>query len=660
MEDSTRGGRERGQGREDMQRSEWDQSNDESSSVTKRGKQTRNVDDLLTEVVKPFGWWQFIVTMLAVWCDIPAAIFPVYGNSVPKFRCAADPSVEALLLRNSSSLNVPTYVFSPKGPATMIGNQYIHDFDTIAASIGPWPRNKNASGLDDTDEELYGCYRYKRDWGKISNVSQLIGMSSLPPTTELETCQAGYVYEVDEFQYPSGIVIEWDLVCEKEWLAPLSTSVYMLGMVPGFWIGGWCADALGRRPTALGFLIAQILSGLLCTLAPHFAVYATFRFFLGMTTVARSNVLLILPVELTLARYRFIVTSSTCIVQSFINRAMTALAAYFIPYWRWLHLATLAPLLIGLLQVCYLPESPRWLLGQEKSKEAALVLYKGYLLNRRGLKCWRKPQGRVLTLEEFEQFFEDPCHTAEKQSTDSSYDLDDSSDASQRRKSTNDFRSFFSLRTVWNGLRKPYSSMRLARISLIATFLFAAQTACLYGVLLYARIIRSYVYLVALINNLTGIPGAILSSILYARIRHRKRPLMTVYACAFLALAIGGIYAWLFPLSNDVVLTVCSNLGLILSTAITNMLLTYIPELYPSCIRSQGLGNAAGLGRIGAAFGTFINQLDIAVAHGVPLVFYAGLLLLALIALIFLPDTTGENLPDKMEPKELGDDEATD
>ncbi|VDL90231.1 unnamed protein product [Schistocephalus solidus] len=653
MEDSARGGRDRGREGNNMQKREWNRSDDGSSSVSRTVWRRKNVDELLTEVITPFGWWQFIVTMLAVWSDIPAAIFPVYGNSVPRFRCAADPSVETLLLRNSSSFNVPTHVFSPKGPATMIGNKYAYDFDTIAAAMGPWSWNRNESDLEATDEEIYGCYRYKRDWSKISNASQLIAMPSLPSATELETCQSGYVYEVDEFQYPSGIVIEWDLVCDKEWLAPLSTSVYMLGMVPGFWIGGWCADALGRRPTALGFLVAQIISGLLCTLAPHFAVYATFRFFLGLTTVARSNVLLILPVELTLARYRFIVTLSTCIVQSFLNRAMTALVAYFIPYWRWLHLATLAPLLVGILQVYYLPESPRWLLGQEKTKEAALVLFKGYLLNRRGLKCWRKPQDRPLTLEDFEKFFEDPCQKDEKQSADSVYDLSEPSIDSQNPKTTTHFRSLIRPRTIWNGLRKPYSSRRLARVSLIATFLFAGQTACLYGVLLYARIIRSYVYLVALINNLTGIPGAILSSILYARIRHRKRPLMTVYACASLSLAIGGLYAWLFPLSNDIVLTVCSNLGLVLSTAITNMLLTYIPELYPSCIRSQGLGNAAGLGRIGAAFGTFINQLDATVAHGVPLVFYAGLLLLALVALIFMPDTTGENLPDKMEAKEL-------
>ncbi|VDK89140.1 unnamed protein product [Dibothriocephalus latus] len=490
MEDSTQGGRGRRQESGDMQEPEWNQSVDDGSScVSETGRRRKNVDDLLTEVIKPFGWWQFIVTMVAVWSDIPAAIFPVYGNSVPRFRCAADPPVEALLLRNSSSFNVPIYVFAPKGPATMIGNQYAYDFDTIAASIGPWSQNITESDLEGTGEQMYGCYRYKRNWSRISNASQLIAAPALPPTTELETCKAGYVYEVDEFQYPSGIVIEWDLVCEKEWLAPLSTSLYMLGMVPGFWIGGWCADAI----------------------------------------------------------------------------------------------------------VYYLPESPRWLLGQERTKEAALVLYKGYLQNRRGLKCWRKPQDKTLTLEEFEHFLQEPCQKAEEQSVDSS------------------------------------------------------QTACLFGILLYARIIRSYVYLVAFINNLTGIPGAILSSILYARIRHRRRPLMTVYACACLSLAIGGIHAWVFPVSNDIVLTVCSNLGLVLSTAITNMLLTYIPELYPSCIRSQGLGNAAGLGRIGAAFGTFINQLDISVAHGAPLVFYAGLLLLALVALIFLPDTTGENLPDKMD-----------
>ncbi|VDD76019.1 unnamed protein product [Mesocestoides corti] len=585
----------------------------------------RTVDGLLEDVVKPFGCWQFVVLMLGICTDIPAAIFPIYANSVPsKFRCQVEPHIQQLLLANQTDfVNLNSGVLDPKGPPELVGNQYAFPFDDIAAATGPWGNQTKAPG----------CFRYKRDYDRVKRLEEFF---SVPKSVSVEACPHGYVYEADKFQYPSGIVIEWDLVCDREWLAPLSTSLYMLGMVPGFWIGGILADSIGRRPTALAFWTLQVVVGVLCSFAPNFTSYAVFRFLLGLTSVARANVLLILPGELTVAKYRFIVSSSMCIVQSFINRALVTLVAYFLPYWRWVHLAITSPLAIGILQIWLLPESPRWLLAKGRHEEAMDTLYKGYLINRRGWFCWKQPKPRNLTLTEFRNHFFLDSEGVDKD------------DKEKRRNPCVRF---------LDGLRRPYQTAYLTRVSLIATFLFTAQAACLFGVLLYARIIRSYVYLVAFINNLTGIPGAFLSAILYAKIRHRKLPLMIVYLCASFCLAAGGIYALLTPHSNDIGLTISSNLGLILCTAITNMILTYIPELYPSCIRSQGLGNAAGLGRFGATLGTFINELDVQLSHGTPLIIYAGLLLLALVALIFLPDTTGENLVDRFEERKAPEDD---
>ncbi|EUB64421.1 Solute carrier family 22 member [Echinococcus granulosus] len=562
-----------------------------TSRISSSNKDPHTVDGILKDVVKPFGIWQFIVLMLSVWSYVPAAIFPIFGNSVPsKFHCQMEPNIHKMLLFDQTNATLTGLsLHRPKGPLEISDNKYGVPFDTVAAAIGPWG-NQTATP---------GCHRYKRNYTRIGRLQELFWVTE---STSVEACPQGYVYEMDKYQYPSSIVIEWDLVCDKEWLAPLSTSMYMLGMVPGFWIGGITADSIGRRATTFAFWVLQW---------------------------PRANALLVLSVELTIVKYRFVVSSSMCIVQSSISRALATLAAYFIPYWRWLHLAIISPLALGIPQFWILPESPRWLLSKKRWNEAADVLYKGYLINTGGRYFCQGKKNRETTLEDFRKYLS--LIIAEEEEN----------EVSKETPQTYFYRFF-------DQLRQPYRTFHLAKVSLIATFLFGTQAACLFGMLLYARIVRGYVYLVALANNFTGIPGAVLSAVLYAKIRRRKLPLMMTYICAAFCLALGGICAAVKVPTDDIVLAVYSNLGLMLCTAISNMVFTYIPELFPSCIRSQGLGNAAGLGRFGAALGAFINSLDTSVAHGIPLLVYAGLLLLACLALVFLPDTTGENLEDRI------------
>ncbi|CDS42233.1 solute carrier family 22 [Echinococcus multilocularis] len=460
-----------------------------TSRISSSNKDPHTVDGILKDVVKPFGIWQFIVLMLSVWSDVPAAIFPIFGNSVPsKFHCQMEPNIQKELLFDQTNVTLTGLsLHRIKGPLEISDNKYGVPFGTVAAAIGPWG-NQTATP---------GCHRYKRNYTRIGRLQELFLVTE---STSVKACPQGYVCEMDKYQYPLSIVIEWDLVCDKEWLAPLSTSMYMLGMVPGFWIVGITADSIGRKATTFAFWALQVVFGISCSFAPNFITYAVLRFVLGLASVARANALLVLSVELTIAKYGFVVPSSMCIVQSPIKTTLEDFCKH--------------------LSLIIAEEEEN-----EVSKEAPQTYYY--------------------------RFFDQ--------------------------------------------LRQPYCTLHLAKVSLIATFSFNAQAACLFGMLLYARTVRVYVYLVALANNFTGIPGAGLSAVLYAKIRRCKLPLMMTYICSAFCLALGGI-------CDDIVRALYSNLGLILCTAISNMVFTCTPEIFPSCIRSQGLGNAAGLGRFGAAW----------------------------------------------------------
>lgn len=54
------------------------------------------------------------------------------------------------------------------------------------------------------------------------------------------TCADGFVYDQSEVE--QSIVTDWDLVCEREWLAKLTQPTFMLGVLIGALVFGDIAD----------------------------------------------------------------------------------------------------------------------------------------------------------------------------------------------------------------------------------------------------------------------------------------------------------------------------------------------------------------------------------------------------------------------------------
>uniref|UniRef100_A0A0R3TZL0 MFS domain-containing protein n=1 Tax=Rodentolepis nana TaxID=102285 RepID=A0A0R3TZL0_RODNA len=202
------------------------------------------------------------------------------------------------------------------------------------------------------------------------------------------------------------------------------------------------------------------------------------------------------------------------------------------------------------------------------------------------------------------------------------------------------------LRGLGKGLAAPYQNTDIAKRSVISTLLFTGQMCAFFGMLFYTQVIRGSVYYVAILNALTSIPGTLISTLLYWRIKSRRKPLLVLYGMSVAILLIGGLYTVVGKPESEIPLIVCCNITLVLLGASLNMLFIYTPELFPSSIRSQGFGSATGLGRVGSMLCSFINQLDLQLGHGVPVIIYGGVLILQFVLTCCLPDTDGENLAD--------------
>ncbi|KAM7538205.1 hypothetical protein Aperf_G00000068907 [Anoplocephala perfoliata] len=558
-----------------------------------------NVDEIIDEVVGPRGPWQIVILLMVCISSPVPAMFPIYANAIPRYRCALDEVGE-------------TYLANKLVNTGKFGNETRHlTFDEAARIVGPWSSDNN--GGKNAEQNQFGCLRFK---GGFS----LNGSTPIDTTTE--PCLDGYVYSPLDTQYPSTIVAEWDLVCKDSWKSPFSTSVYMFGMMVGFTVGGFLGGYLGRKKTIYLAGLLESVFGLAVTFAPTYETFVAIRFLLSASSTIKFISVSVLLVEITNAPNRALFSAVTSLFLKCISRCIQAILAMHIQQWRFLHLVFMVPAFVGLLSLLWIPESPRFLVSQNRNREALKILYKAYKANSTCKSGVKLTEQEFLEKAGYSCFPEVPL------------------------KSESKFSCGSCLKGFGRAFVTPYRNTDIAKRSVVITMLFIGQVFSYFGLLFYTQFVRGSVYYVTMVNSVTSIPGTFLSTFLYWKIKSRKKPLLLVYAISALILLIGGTYTVFGEPGSEIPLIVSCCTALLLLCASLNMMYIYVPELFPSSIRTQGLGTAAGIGRVGSMLCTFLNELDTQIGHAVPVIIYGTVLILEVLLTCLLPDTHGENLAD--------------
>ncbi|KAA0198082.1 Organic cation transporter protein [Fasciolopsis buskii] len=563
------------------------------------------MDRTLENVVGSHGTWQFFVLIIGV-IGLPTyEMFSVFGLSEQAYRCRMPEPVEAIL--HNLSVNEALTVL----------------WGLNATDRAQFPTNYPDQCYHRQSNLIQLAHSNKTDWTNWS-ADKLIELASGQPAR----CESGYVYEMLPNQYPTSAMVTFDLTCDRSWLGPLHPTMFMIGMLFGYYVGGWSGDRFGRRPTVLIWFVIFVVTGLLASFSPNVTCLCLAHLILGAADSARMTVLFVQMFEMTTARWRSLMCSSWTVLQSFGTRAFTALLAFLIPDWRWLMFAMTAVGTIGILYVCFGPESPRWLVAKGRTDEAMEVLERGYRYNHC---CRRAPPGS------FTELTMDPTAEIHEMFSVEGGQRDELPSTCQTK-----FCSALVSSTFFEMLRSKEHLKRLV----LASVVLMCHVYSYYGLMLYGKKVRGLVYVVVVINASTALPGTMLSCILYRIFRWRKRPLLAVFAFAFLSTLLGAVCTLLQSKGTDLFLMIAEFCALALLEAAANMVYIYIPELFPTVFRSKSLGFCAGCARLGAAVCSFTNELDGILGHGSPMAFYAASIFVATLAMLMLPDTRGENLDE--------------
>ena len=204
-------------------------------------------------------------------------------------------------------------------------------------------------------------------------------------SSNLVPCQHGYVFDLNK--YGHTLSTELSLVCDRFHLRALTQNAFTAGTA-GSLFTGLLSDRWGRRKT-IYFLVILLIFALhtmqlfLYSTAHKLLIFTLCRFVQGFS-ITFYSVALVLLSELTGPTRRVLAANTLAYFYALgqIVLAITArhLKDYKLTYWA-LNIYLLPFVFVYVL----IPESPRWLVQQNRVREARKVLDRMFQINRRSV-----------------------------------------------------------------------------------------------------------------------------------------------------------------------------------------------------------------------------------------------------------------------------------
>ncbi|XAR74063.1 hypothetical protein NMG60_11008230 [Bertholletia excelsa] len=453
----------------------------------------------------------------------------------------------------------------------------------------------------------------------------------------------GWVSEAMEMMLLSflgpAVQSAWGLSSHQE---SLITSVVFAGMLVGAYSWGIVSDNYGRRR---GFLVTAMVTagaGFLSSFAPNFISLIILRCLVGLGLgggpVLSSWFLEFIPAP---NRGTWMVVFSAFWTLGTIFEAL--LAWFVMPTlgWRWLLALSALPSLVLLLFYAITPESPRFLCMKDRMNDALSILETAARMNRTKLPPGILVSDHQIELQERYAVSEDTRLLSPGKKEDAS--------SIPKNHNKKDVSSLFLL-----------FSPKLVRSTMLLWVVFFGNAFSYYGLVLLTTELKSghskctptelqtkgspvVIYRDVFITSFAEFPGLILSAAIVDKLgRKLSMSLMFFLCCVFL-----------LPLVFHQAPSLTTGLlfgARICITATFTIVYIYAPEIYPTSVRTTGVGVASSVGRVG---GMVCPLVAVGLIHGchqtAALILFEIVICLAGVCVLFFPfETNGCELSDSL------------
>ncbi|XP_039982005.1 solute carrier family 22 member 16 [Xiphias gladius] len=429
----------------------------------------------------------------------------------------------------------------------------------------------------------------------------------------VKACDANFVYDHSEVH--QSIVTDWDLVCEREWLAKLCQPTFMLGVLIGALVFGDIADRVGRVKILMFTSLCQFVLGVAVAFSQNYYFFVVLRFFLAMVSSGYLVVVFVYVTEFTGIKVR--TWTSMHVHAAFaVGIMVVALTGYLVRVW-WIYQIILSMCTSPFLLFCWkFPETPFYLMAKGRYKDTQTLLDAIARFN--GLECRLKAE-ELLEPEQRES-----CRALLEQ------------EAEQRPSQNEKKLSILDLFGSWRMAGRTCTVWAIWFIGSLGYYVFSLGSVNLGG----------NQYLNLFLAGAVEVPSYLVGCFAMDRIGRKKTCapalLLAGVACMLIILVPADIEALAIALSMTGKFAIAIAFGLIY---------LYTCELYPTIIRSLAVGSGSMMCRVGSVVAPFCVYLADVWIYLPQLT--VGILAFIIGVLTFLlPETLGKPLTTTLEEAE--------
>ncbi|CAG5027954.1 unnamed protein product [Parnassius apollo] len=415
-----------------------------------------------------------------------------------------------------------------------------------------------------------------------------------------EECRS-WVY--DTKYYSSSRGIEWDLVCSRRWMGAAAQTAYMFGVVVGSVVLGRLCDKLGRKTIFVWSGVLQLAFGIAVAFTTEYYTFVAVRFLYGIFGSGSYIAGFVLTMELV-GPSRRTVCGVTFQIMFAIGIMLLAAWGYLLDNRFYLQILYALHAAILLPHWLIMDESPRWLWAQGRARESVAIIEKALKIN--------KSNETVDTASLVSQ-----CKVASAKYSD------------EHSAGT------FDLFKTPNMLKK----------TLIICGCWFANSVVYYGLSLNTGKLNGNPYFIMFLMGVVELPSYVINMYYLDRVGHR--------ALISVMMLLGGVSCLVVVAlpHGSTSTTGVVMLGKLFISGSYSIIYKYSAELFPTVVRSSGVGLGSMCASVSGALTPLISLLD-TLNPKIPTIIFGFLALLSGFSTFLLPETIGRNLPQSIEDGE--------
>lgn len=409
-------------------------------------------------------------------------------------------------------------------------------------------------------------------------------------------CDTHWVY--DETVFSKTLASNFQL-CSRS-IEYWSQTILNFGVFLGCFFVGYFSDKYGRKKAIMLFQSIWILDGVVGALLPHPLLWIASRFVMGFSAFGCFDASYVLAMETTGIKGRAI---QSILFQLYYAVGIASLAgiAWLVPDFLYLQLImSTFPIILLILYWFLLDESPRWLISKNRYDEATDIIVK--------IAKWNQ--------------------------LDSVSDVDLSNEESHSKCPT-----FFDL----------FKTPNLRKTTLAMWVSWFAVTTGYYGLTFGVENLSGNLFLNHFLSGLIEFPAYFVSYIFIRKFSRKYTTAIAYFCVAFLLFMLGLIGFAGYDFADTQVVIVMT--GKFFSSIVFALLYLNAAEVFPTALRTVGVGSSSSMARIGGILQPQIQHLQEIIPH-IHYILYGVITLVGCFGTFFIPETLNRKLPETISDAE--------